>query len=86
MQKTKFASDKQSILVLFYSRNAIMQKVTKNAFTLPERKRLTNLQKCNFKKTFHPVCMLLVQLTSMNSFIFCDNWKTLFLINVFSYS
>ena len=37
-----------------------------NVLTLSEKKGLTNIQKKQLKKTFSPVCILSVQLASMN--------------------
>ena len=54
-------------------------------FTLShsEEKELTSLQKKQLQKTFSPVCMLSVQLVSMNVFTPRDNWKTLFFTKMF---
>ena len=48
-------------------------------FNLSKSKRLTNLQKKQLKNIFLPVCMLYMQLASMNVFVPCDKWNTLFL-------
>ena len=37
------------------------------------------------RKTFSLVCMLFIQLASINVFNPCDNWKTSFLIKVYCY-
>ena len=41
-------------------------KVYYNFYTLPEEKRLPNLQMSQLRKAFSPVCLLLVQLASQN--------------------
>ena len=38
---------------------------------------------CNLQKLFSPVCMLLVQLASINVFILSDNCKTLLSVKVY---
>ena len=59
-------------------RRLMQTKVYYNDFTLSEKKELTRLQKKQLQKTFSPVCMLSIQLASMNVFTPCDNWKALF--------
>ena len=44
------------------------------------------LLKWQMQKSFFPVCMLLVQLTSMNVFILCDNCEILLFVKVHRYS
>ena len=77
MKKTNFTSHKQ------YLFDPLLSKVYYSAFTLSEKKELTSLQKKQLQKTFSPVYMLSVQLTSMNVFPPCDDWKTLFFTKMF---
>ena len=53
---------------------------------LSEKKQLTNPWKWQLQKPFSPVCMLLLQLATMNVFILCDNWEALLFMNVYRYS
>ena len=64
-------------------RRLIQTKVYFNVFTLPEKKELKSLQKRQLQKKFSPVCMLSIELASMNAFTLCDNSKILFFIKMF---
>ena len=69
MYKIKLASHKQYLLSLLTSRNTRKTQIVQSIphfFNLSEKKRPTNLEKWQQQKHFSPVCMLLVQLASMN--------------------
>ena len=50
------------------SKRLMKTKVYASLFTMSEKKELTNLQKSQLLKAFTPVCMLLIQLASVNVF------------------
>ena len=85
-RKTSLIFTKSINLILssleIYGR-VIHTKYTTRFFTLSEKKPLPNIQKQQLQKTFSPVSMLLLLLASINVFIPCDNWKTLFFIRVY---
>ena len=70
--KTKFVSHKQYFISLLTSRNAkktqTNQSIPYNFFTLSEKKESTKLEKWQLKKPLSTMCMLLVQLASVNVF------------------
>ena len=72
IQKTKFASHKQYLFLLLISRNEKKDfnwpKYTTHFLTFSGKKRPTNLYKWHLQKPFPPMCMLLLQLASMNVF------------------
>ena len=87
MKKTNFTSQKQYLFGLLFFRNAkethTDQSILQYFYSLSEKKELTNFQKKQLQKAFSPVCMLSVQLDSMNVFTGCDKWKTLFFTKMF---
>ena len=72
--KNKSTSHIQYLFGHLFSRNAKKthadQMIVQVFLALSEKKHLTNLQKKKLRKTFSQVCMLLVQLASMNVFLF----------------
>ena len=72
--KNKSTSHIQYLFGHLFSRNAKKthadQMIVQVFLALSEKKHLTNLQKKKLRKTFSQVRMLLVQLASMNVFLF----------------
>ena len=68
IKKNAFTSYKQYLFGLLFPQKSKMTRTDQSTlyfFTLPEKKRLTNLWKKQLQKRFSSVCMLLVKLASI---------------------
>ena len=88
IHKNRFTSHKKYLFGIIFSENpkkSHTNQIYYKFFYSAWREATHKPSKVATAKKFSLLCLSLLQLTSINVFIPCDNWKTLFFIKVYRY-